>query len=195
MISIVTVNWDAYDFLWLMIESLQRYSSVPHELIVIDNSKNRLFVNENNVHQFFMTSNIGHGKGLNQGVLKATEMFPKNPFVMFLDVDCHILSHQWESMFIKSMKQYDVIGGKGPASKPIRPACMFMKKIVASRHDWSETDGFKGNRLTPGGFDVAIKAFHHMVSEGVPVGFMESETNRFGTINGEEWCINKKHLV
>ena len=195
MISIITVNWDSYDFLWLMIESLQRYSSVPYELIVIDNSQNRLRVNEKNVYQFFMPSNIGHGKGLNQGVTKATEMFPKNPFIMFLDVDCHILCHQWETKFVRSMKQYDLIGGRGPASKPIRPACMFMKKMLAVRHDWSATEGYKGNRVTPGGFDVAIKAFHHMVSEGVPIGFMESAKNRFGTANGEEWCLDGQPLV
>lgn len=195
MINIIVVNWNAYDFLWLLIESLQRYSSVPHEVIVIDNSEKRLRINEKNVYQFFTPSNIGHGNGLNQGVIKANEMFPKAPFIMFLDVDCHILCHQWEQKFIKSMKTHDVIGGKGPVSKPIRPACMFMKKNIAQSYDWTASEGYQGNRVTPGGFDVAIKAYHYMLHQNVKIGFLESQKNRFGTVNGEEYCIDGKPLV
>lgn len=178
-----------------MIESLQRYSIMPYELIVIDNSDKRLKVNENNVYQFFMSKNIGHGEGLNKGILKACEMFPKNAFYMLLDVDSHILCHNWENKFINSMRKYDVIGGRGPASKPIRPACMFMKKNIAQRFDWSASEGYQGNRVTPGGFDVAIKAYHLMLQQDVKIGFLESQKNRFGTINGEEWCIDEKPLV
>lgn len=196
MINIITVNWNCYDFLWLMIESLQRFSSIPHELIVIDNSEERIKVNEPNVHQFFMQSNIGHGEGLNEGIKKASEMFPKNPFYMFLDIDCHFLCHNWEENFVKTMTEYDVVGGKGPASKPIRPACMFVKKNIATNYDWTATKGFKGNRVTPGGLDVAIKAYHLMLRDNVKINLIDSnKDNRFGTINGEEWEIKKQPVV
>jgi glycosyltransferase involved in cell wall biosynthesis len=196
MISIVTVNWNSYDFLYLMIESLERYSSVPYELIVIDNSDpdNRIRVNQPHVYQFLMSKNIGHGEGLNCGVSKAFEMFRKNPFVMFMDVDCHVLCHEWDRMFIEQMKDFDIVGGKGVPSKPIRPACMFMKKNL-SNLDWSATKGYQGNRVTPGGYDVAIKAYYQLMANNLKIKLLPSRKNRYDTANGEEWVIDDKSVV
>lgn len=194
MITIITVNWNAYDFLWLMIESLERYSTVPYELIVIDNSEERLRVNEPHVYQFLMKTNIGHGRGLNHGVAKAYEMFPKNPYLMFLDIDCHILRNQWEAYFLSAMSKYDFIGGKGVPSKPVRPACMFMKKDLG-RHDWCATEGFRGNRITPGGYDVGIKAYYKIMADGFNIGFLPTIKNRYGTINGEEFTLDNVPLI
>ena len=194
MLTIISVNWNSYDFLHLMIESLNRFSSIPYELIIIDNSENRIRGNEPHVYQFLMPTNIGHGRGLNNGVAKAFEMFPKHPYIMFLDIDCHIVSHQWEIPFIKKMKDYDIIGGRGVPSKPIRPACMFMKKELA-KHDWCDSQGYRGNRVTPEGYDVAIKAYYKIMASDYKIGFLESSKNRYSTLNGEEWCIDGKPLV
>ena len=196
MISIVTVNYNSYDFLWLMVESLERYSSTNYKLIVIDNSDaaKRLKVTHPNVHQFAMPNNVGHGQGLNMGANRCLELFPRHKYVMFLDVDCHIVCHNWEQYFIESMRKYDLIGGKGVPSKPIRPACLFMKKDLAS-YDWCPSEGFAGNRATPGGYDVAIKAYYKIMADGFNIGFMQSKENRYGTINGEEYTINDNPLV
>lgn len=195
MISIICVTWNSYDFLHLLIESLERFTTIPYSLIVIDNSENRLRIPNDNVYQFFMPNNIGHGRGLNHGVAKAFDMFPSNPYIMFLDVDCHVLGFGWEFAFANEMKTYDIIGGRGVPSKPIRPACMFMKREIA-RYDWADTTGYRGNRVTPEGFDVAIKAYYRIMADGHEIGFLESgESNRYGTANGEEWCINGDPLV
>lgn len=194
MISIIVVNFNAYDFLDLLLESLGRFSELQNEVIVVDNSDNQRVVKQPHVHQFFMHANIGHGRGLNHGVVKALEMFPRNPFMMFLDVDCHFLCHRWETKFMSKMRNYAVIGGRGPASKPIRPACMFMHQQVA-KCDWADSQGYKGNRKTPGGYDVAIKAYYKLLAENTPIGFLEAKPNRYGTLNGEEWCIDETPLV
>ena len=194
MITIVTVNWNAPDFLNLMIESLQLYSHIPYELIVIDNSTEKREIQAQNVHQFFMHDNIGHGRGLNHGVKKAYELFPKNPYLMFLDVDCHILCRNWENPLIAKLEEYDVLGGRGVSSKPIRPACMFMKKEMGE-YDWCDTDAYKGHRKTPKGYDVAILAYYRMQADRRNVGFLEHQSNRYGTINGEEFTINGTPLV
>lgn len=194
MISIIVVNWNAYDFLHLLLESLGRFSEMQNEVIVVDNSEERRSVNAPHVHQFFMPTNIGHGRGLNHGVAKAIELFPRNPFIMFLDVDCHFLKHRWEAAFLSKMKDFAVVGGKGPPSKPIRPACMFMHQ-QAAKQDWADSQGYKGNRKTPGGYDVAIKAYYKMLSENTPIGFLEAKPNRYGTLNGEEWCIDDTPYV
>jgi len=189
MISIVTVNFNSYDFLDLLIESLERYSSLPYELIVIDNSTIKQQISRDNVSQHQMPKNIGHGEGLNRGAKLA-----KFDFVMFLDVDAHILCHHWENPFLDMMTQFDVIGGRGVPAKPIRPACMFMKKEF-STYDWKPSDGYKGHRVTPEGTDVAIRAFYQMQTEGVKIGFLEGTKSRYGTYTGEEWCIGGKPLV
>jgi glycosyltransferase involved in cell wall biosynthesis len=189
MISIITVNYNSYDFLGLLIESLYLFSTLPYELIVVDNSDNRVKLDHPNVHQYFMPTNIGHGRGLNFGVTKAYERFRNNPFLMFLDCDCHILKMKWESAFIGKMKNHDIIGGKGPASKPIRPACIFMKKELG-QYDWSDTLGYAGNRSTPGGYDVAIKAYYKIMADNLRIGFLTSKKSEYNTVNGEEWCID-----
>lgn len=137
-------------------------------------------------------NNIGHGEGLNVGSRYAATL--DNQFVMFLDVDCHFLQPGWEEAFSKLTEKYDVIGGRGVPQKPIRPACMFMKKEF-SKYDWSATPGYKGHRVTPDGFDVAITAYHQMISDGVKIHLIESKPNHYNTLNGEEWCIDETPYV
>jgi glycosyltransferase involved in cell wall biosynthesis len=194
MITGIVVNFNSYDFLGLLIESFYLFCQNSYELIVIDNSEQRVRLDHPHVTQFFMPRNIGHGKGLNLGVTKALELFPKHPYLMFLDSDCHLLSPRWEAAFIEQMRTYDIIGGKGPPSKPIRPACIFMKKEMG-RYDWAESEGHKGNRVTPGGYDVAIKAYYKIMADNRKIGFLQAKENRYGTLNGEEWCINGEPFV
>lgn len=194
MISIITVNYNSYDFLNLLIESLYLFSTLPYELIVIDNSENKVKIESPHVHQFFMPTNIGHGRGLNHGVVKSYELFKNNQYIMFLDCDCHFIKMKWENAFIGQMKNYDIIGGKGPASKPIRPACMFMRKEIG-RYDWSDTEGYKGNRHTPIGYDVAIKAYYKIMVDNLRIGFLTPQKNQYNTVNGEEWCIESTPYV
>lgn len=194
MISIITVNWNSYDFLNILLESLQIYSCVPHQIIVIDNSDQPQKLS--NVHQFITGSNIGHGKGLNLGVSHALKLFPDHTFVMFLDVDCHILTHRWEIPLIKSMTKYDLISAKGVSAKPIRPAFIFMKQEL-SQYDWNSTEGYQGERKTPasqGNYDVGILAYHKICASGGKIRFLETKPNRYGTINGEEYSLEKQSL-
>jgi hypothetical protein len=71
---------------------------------------------------------------------------------------------------------------------------MFMKKEFG-RYDWRDSTGYKGHRVTPDGTDVAIAAYYQMVHDGVKVGFLESKSNHYNTLCGEEWCIRDKPLV
>lgn len=93
------------------------------------------------------------------------------------------------------MKKFNVIGGRGPLEKPIRPACMFMKKEIAEAYDFRDTRNYKGCRFTPDGHDVAIHAYYKMMAAGNDIGFLEAKGNRYGTLNGEEWCINDVPLI
>lgn len=191
MLTIITVTWNSYDFLGLLLESLQFYTHLPYEVIVVDNSDKKHEVDQLHVHQFYLGKNIGHGAGLNYGVEQAWKFFPYHPFMMFLDVDCHMLRHHWDVPFVKKMEHFDLVGGKGVAAKPIRPACMFMKSELAIKYDWQETEGYRGSRptATPNGFDVAIRAYHQIVADHRHVELLPTRKSRYGTLNGEEFCI------
>lgn len=190
MISIVVVNWNSYDWLDLLLESLERFTTTKYNVIVVDNSLNPKTITRSHVQQIVTGENIGHGAGLNLGASKA-----ENLYTMFLDVDSHILCHNWDTYFLRFMKTHDLLAGKGVKVKPIRPACMFMKTEIAKKYDWQATPGYKGHRITPMGMDVAIPAYHQIVTDGVPKLFLESQRSIYGTLNGEEWCVEGKRLI
>lgn len=187
MLSIVTVNWNSNDFLYLLIESLERFSSIEYELIVVDNSIEKKEIKGPNIIWLPQKENIGHGHGLNVGV----RSIRKNPYLMFLDIDVHFLKHGWEMNFIQRLCACDVIGAPGVPEKPIRPACMFMKRGIGIKYDWRPTEGYKGHRVTPDGHDVAISAYHQIIKDGFKIEFMKSYENRYGTLTGEEWGFDE----
>ena len=188
MLSIITVTWNSYDWLDLLLESLERFTSCKYNVIVVDNSVNPIKVP--NVHQIINYENIGHGAGLNLGASCV-----ENEFTMFLDVDCHALCHGWDQYFINLINEFDVIGGKGVPQKPIRPACMFMKTEIAKKYDWRDTPGYKGVRITPNGHDVAGLAFHQMVADNVSIKLLEPHKSHYESLNGEEFWIDEKPLI
>ncbi len=180
MLSLITVNWNSHDFLNLLMESIEMFTEVPYELIVIDNSDNEIKIEREHVKQFYMGQNIGHGAGLNLGLQKATQNY-----IMFLDCDTHFLKRYWEEPFLVS--GCDVVVAKGVPAKPIRPACLFMKRTMALRYDWRASEGYRGHRITPEGTDVAIAAYHQMVSDTLSIKFLNSFPSRYETATGEEW--------
>lgn len=174
MISVISVNWKAYDFASVLAESLDLYTTNEYELIIIDNTQN----------------NVGHGEGLMCGVEQVT-----HPYTVFLDVDTHVLINGWDEYFLQLMHDYDVVGGKGVPQKPIRPACMFMKTHIAKKYDWTATPGYQGHRVTPNGYDVAIRAYHQMNLANVRIKLIESIPSRYKTCNGEEFIIDGTPVV
>lgn len=193
MISIVTVNYNSYDWLNLLIQSLEIFSKETYHLIVVDNSVEAQRFGRKTITQLLQLNNIGHGEGLNQGAAFAMKLNPE--YIMFLDVDCHFLREGWERAFKSLMYEFDIVGGRGVEVKPIRPACMFMKPYVATHYDWRATDGYKGHRVTPEGTDVAIAAYHKMREDKLSLGFLDSIPSRYHTLNGEEWCVYGKPYV
>ena len=188
MLSIITVTWNSYDWLDLLLESLERFTSCKYNIIVVDNSVDPIKLD--NVHQIINNENIGHGAGLNLGVTHV-----ENEFTMFLDVDCHVLCYGWEQHFLNLMNEFDVVGGKGVPQKPIRPACMFMKTEIAKKYDWQATPGYKGVRGCVPGTDVAIGAFHQMIADNVPIKLLEPNKSHYESLNGEEFWIDEKPLI
>lgn len=184
MISVITVNFNSYDFLELLWESLDRYSTQPFELVVVDNSTNKRKFDRPNVGVYPMPVNVGHGEGLNIGSRIAT-----GEFTLFLDVDCHIRHHGWDELFLKKIDGFDVLAGKGVPEKPIRPACLFCKREIAQKYDWRSTPGYQGHRITPSGYDVAIAAYHQMLKDQLKIELLEA-IHPYLTGNGECFMVD-----
>lgn len=189
-ISIISVNWNSYDFAQILIESIEAFTKCKYEIIIIDNSLSKQELKYNSVKVLPQDKNIGHGAGLNLGLKHA-----QAPYSMFLDIDCHILKRNWDQKFLEAIKGYDVLGGKGVPVKPIRPACIMLKTSIGKLYDFRDTPGYKGHRITPNGFDVAVEAYYKMQSAGVKIKLIDSIPNKFGTLNGEEWCIDGEPLI
>ena len=191
MISIVTVSWNSDDFLNLLIESVERFTESEYEIVVVDNSIKKNPIRKEKVKYIPTKENIGHGAGLNLGV---KHIHPSFPFVLFLDVDTHILTKGWEELLLSKMSEFDIVGGEGSPAKPIRPACMFMKRELVN-YDWRATEGYEGERGPVKGYDVAIKAYYKMREDKIRIGFLKGSKNRYGTLTGEEWLVKGKPIV
>lgn len=110
-----------------------------------------------------------------------------------LDIDCHILAPGWEDAFLAAYEGHHCLTVQGSKEKPIRPACLFMKTKDARQYDWRASPGYRGHRITPDGYDVAIGAYHQMMEEVRSIRFLESAksgryTDRENT--GEEYGID-----
>ncbi len=186
MISIVSVNWNAYDFARLLIASVKKFGK-NNEIIIVDNSENKEYLPCKVISQ---DANIGHGEGINIGIKNST-----GNYVLVLDIDCHIMSESWENLFLDYINNADFIAVKGNEIKPIRPACMFMKREFGLDHDFNTTANYKGNRVTPTGKDVGILAYMQMIRQERKIKFLETSKSKYGTLNGEEYKINRTSLV
>lgn len=189
-ISIVSVNWNSYDFAHLLIESVEAFTTCEYEIIIVDNSIEKHPLRYNSVKVLPQSKNVGHGQGLNIGI-----GYAQAPYTMFLDIDCHILKRGWDQKFLKAIEGFHVVGGRGVPEKPIRPACMMLQTSTGKLYDFRDTPGYKGHRVTPDGYDVAVKAYYDMISFGAKIKLIDSIGNRYGTLNGEEWCIDDEPLI
>ena len=192
MISVVTVSFNSDDFALLLIESLERFSSDPYELVLVDNSYTMTEIHRNhkNVRYFRGETDHSHGSGINIGV-----MLSQGNFVLILDNDCHLLAKGYEAQFLHGLGDHHCLTVQGPPEKPIRPACLFMRRDHALAYDWRATPGYKGHRITPEGFDVGIAAYNSMIEHGHSIRYMTSNRdaglpNRYGTANGEEYGLD-----
>jgi glycosyltransferase involved in cell wall biosynthesis len=191
VISIVSVNFNSYEFCKLLIESARRFGESKHEIVIVENSFEKQPIGD--AHVVVNDGEPSHGQGLNLGIKVA-----RGEYVLVLDIDCHFLSAGWERLFLKNLDGHHVVTVPGSEAKPIRPACLFMRRKAALAYDWRATPGYKGHRITPQGYDVGIVAYHKMVVDGLPIKFMDilgKLQGRYPTVNGEEYCLGGQSLI
>jgi len=109
MISIITVNFHSQSWSDLQEKMIKKYSVLPYERIVIDNSG----------------TNLGHGKALDIGIKKA-----KYKYIITLDIDCVPSKLGWDKDLLEEYERSNVkiMAGEGSELKPIRPCILFGEK-------------------------------------------------------------------
>lgn len=186
-VSIVTVNFNAYDFLRILLQSADRFTTCNYAVVCVDNSNIILPVTSKGLVKLDQNHNIGHGEGLNVGIQYA-HTNSGSKYTMIIDVDCHFLCGGWDNLLISGIQDYEILAGRGVPQKPIRAACIFLETALAVKYDWRATPGYHGVRQTPSGTDTAIAAYYQMVKEKRKIAFLEPiKPNRYGTLNGEEF--------
>jgi GT2 family glycosyltransferase len=103
LLSIVSVTWNAPDWARRMYESVERYTSQPYELIVVDNSSdeptralNWEFVEAGRIRLVQNEDNRLWAAGCNQG-LEVCD--PRSSYVLLLNPDCEVLADDWVERF------------------------------------------------------------------------------------------------
>lgn len=201
MISILSVNYNSYDWATLLIESAKRFSKLNNKIVIVENTRSNI-QNIPYSKTIFNPGETTHGEGINLG-LKHID----TEYVLILDIDCHFIAYGWELILINTLKgetsqsqinSFFCVSVPGPAEKPLRPACVFMRAEDALHYDWRATPGYKGHRITPTGFDVGIQAYRQMVKQNKSIYWMtpsQCGKNRYGTITGEEYSINSLPMI
>src|SRR5215510_13885185 len=101
MITVLTVNHNTLDFLKLLVQSVRKFrGQVPIEIMVIDNQSTdgsrEWAAAQPDVEAHLLTSNTGHGPGLDCGL-----RLVNTRFVLVLDSDAHLQRFDWDADLIK----------------------------------------------------------------------------------------------
>src|ERR1051326_3391797 len=109
MISVLTVNYNAPEFIEILLTSIRNTCDHLPPVIIVDNSQ---FISKissywyNNLRIFNQKRNIGHGEGINVGLKEA-----KTEYVLILDSDRHFVESHWSELLLHEIE--DVIVAKG----------------------------------------------------------------------------------
>lgn len=211
MISILSVNSNCLDWMKLLVNSVRKFTAVPHEIIIVDNASEDGSVEwlaaQEDLLNIFLIENIGHGRGLDLAIELATYRY-----CLVLDIDAHLQRPEWDHDFIKlyfSNPKIRLIAAKGgdperklyneesakrwvtgnPRTKPIHACFQFF-----------ETKFFIDNKLSfapRDKYDVGRKNYYDVIDLGhevlrIPAGYEKDKRKFYDGAWGDEYYINGK---
>lgn len=113
LVSVIIVNWNAREYLQRCLQSIDRYLSYEHEVVVVDNastdgSADMVRTDFPDVQLIANPSNRGFAAANNQGWLQA-----KGQYVAFLNADTELIEEPFLAL-IERCRQDHAIGCLGP---------------------------------------------------------------------------------
>nr|WP_268893102.1 glycosyltransferase family 2 protein [Paenibacillus lutrae] len=121
---------------YLCLESIRRHTSVPYEIIVVDNGSTdrtvKYLLGQPDLNLIQNATNLGFAKGCNQGYAAAT-----GDTILFLNNDT-IVTPGWLTRMLSALYSDDTIGMVGPVSNYVSGR----QQIPVSYQDFSEAEAF-----------------------------------------------------
>jgi glycosyltransferase involved in cell wall biosynthesis len=135
--TIVTVNWNSWPHLEVLIDVVRRRSPAGTEIIAVDNgsadeSRQRLG-EQSGAKGLLLPANVGHELAMDLGVLLA-----ETEFVVALDVDAFPLHDDWLERLLAPLSEGAQVSGARLNRSYVHPCCWAMSKarFVERKHSF-----------------------------------------------------------
>lgn len=125
--TVVTVNWNSWPHLEVLIDVVRRRSPAGTRIIAVDNgsvdgSRERISARED-VEGLLLPANVGHELAMDLGVLLA-----ETEFVVALDVDAFPLHDDWLQRLLAPLSEGAQVSGARLNRNYVHPCCWAMRK-------------------------------------------------------------------
>ena len=125
--TVVTVNWNSWDHLEVLIDVVRRRSPAGTRIIAVDNgsvdgSRERIAAAPG-VDGLLLPANVGHELAMDLGVLLA-----ETEFVVGLDVDAFPLHDDWLERLLAPLSDGAQVAGARLNRNYVHPCCWAMRK-------------------------------------------------------------------
>jgi glycosyltransferase involved in cell wall biosynthesis len=135
--TIVTVNWNSWEHLEVLIDLVNRRSPAGTEILVVDNGSARARAHRPRevpgVRTVLLPVNMGHDFALDLGVLLC-----ETEFVVTLDVDAFPLHSRWLEKLEGSLRAGSEVAGARLNREYVHPCCWAMRtaRFVIQGHSF-----------------------------------------------------------
>ncbi len=135
--TIVTVNWNSWPHLEVLIDVVRRRSPAGTEIIAVDNGSadesRRRLGEQSEAKGLLLPANVGHELAMDLGVLLA-----ETEFVVALDVDAFPLHDDWLERLLAPLSEGAQVSGARLNREYVHPCCwaMRMARFVERKHSF-----------------------------------------------------------
>lgn len=135
--TIVTVNWNSWEHLAVLIEVVRKRSPADTEILVVDNGSKRARARRprelSGVRTVLLPINMGHDFALDLGVLLS-----ETEFVVTLDVDAFPLGDDWLERLEGALDEGAEVAGARLNREYVHPCCWAMRtaRFVGAGHSF-----------------------------------------------------------
>ena len=181
LLSIATANYGSPLWIELFIKSVRRFTTIEHELVVIDNGSGpgdlvwlraqrdiRLIENPDN-------------SGLSGGAMDQITELADGRYICFMDSDAHFQREGWENDVLALYHkdpQTRLVCKEGPISigRPVHPPLFFYERDFFREHGLS----FRYQKGVPHSTDVAQKVYWDILDLGYKVELFKRGDHIYG---------------
>lgn len=125
--TVVTVNWNSWSHLEVLIDVVRRRSPAGTKIITVDNGSEdesrRRIAADARVDGLLLPANVGHELAMDLGVLLA-----ETEFVVALDVDAFPLHDDWLERLLAPLSEGAHVSGARLNREYVHPCCWAMRK-------------------------------------------------------------------